>query len=268
VSFREVFAVPVQLEHSFGLVPEPRRVYTEPPQLQPQRQQQRRIGRKPSRRIMREVALRVLGAVALSALFCLLQARIVFQENWRPQLASEWRFGLPFGDWPLDLGFLLGLAGAGYQAVARRRIGPAVLAGFLGFLLAGPLWLGLGTLISPLIEAIQNSRGPLSIHIFVYLMHLSGLMPPALFLFATWCAALGTCPRRAMIGSGQFALVTYLLFQLRDCFLTPSLWSQWQFLLPAALLVFVLPATLLGGLGALLARLSTRVLGHRSQGSG
>jgi hypothetical protein len=256
--------MPVSLEHPLDSVSGPRRVYTEPSQLQPQ-QQKRRTQHRPSRRVVREVVLRVLGAVALSALFCLLQARIFFQNDWRPQLAPEWRFGLPFRDWPLDMAFLLGLAGAGYQAVARRRIGPAVLAGFLGFLLAGPLWWGAGTLLSPLFEAIQNSREPLAIHVLVYMVRLSHLMPPALFLFAAWCAALHTSPRRAMVGGGLFALVTYLLFQVRDCFISPELWQLWHLMLPAALMVFVPSATLLSGLGALLARLCARILKYPTE---
>lgn len=249
--------MPVQLEHPFSQSPEPRRILIEP-QIPQQKHQKKRVRRRPSRRIVREISLRVLGAISLPLLFCLLQLRLSpnMEESMLPFLKGP--VYLLLHDWTLGLGFFAGLAGAGYQAVARRRVPATLLAGVLGIMLTNIVVAGLTSLLGLTLTPIKNN----DMHDIGtgYANYLLALVGPALFLFASWSGALGTSLRRALWGAGLFALLTYTLYQIRDCFLVPKLWSEWHLMFPMALLVFVLPATLLGGTSALLARISKKLL--------
>ena len=216
------------------------------------------------RRLGREIALRVAGALAVPAFAALLLACFAPQDNGTPafQLGSGIGFQ-PLSDWTLAIPFLAGLAGAGYQAVARRRLVAVLLAGGLGSIAAVPAIL----IMARLIDAVRGvlpawKMGDGSLIGSAYGWHMLNLLPSAGLLFAAWCAALGTRPQRAASGSALFALAAYLLYQLRDCFLEPGLLLQLGPMLLMACLVFVLPAAFLGGLYGGLGQLA-RTLARR-----
>jgi hypothetical protein len=212
-----------------------------------------------TKRVRQEVARRILGAVALPLLASLVLARLTFSNNGFPSF-QQITGTIPFTDWPLALMFLAGLAGAGYQAVTNRRALRTALAGTLGALVIGPVALLLMALLNLALSAMEKTLASWNGVGTAYGTHLIMLLPSAGFLFAAWCAALGTKPGRAALGGGLFALLTYTLFQLRDCFQSPELWGQWGPMLAMATLIFVLPATLLGGLYALIGQLAGRVM--------
>jgi hypothetical protein len=204
-------------------------------------------------RVRQEVARRLLGA----ALIPLLASALLTQFQLSPEngVVILQQTPIPFRDWPLALMFLGGLAGAGYQAVTNRRFLRTLVAGGLGALCCGAPLL----LIMLLFQSVSHYFPKWEVGGF-YILHLIALLPAAGFLFAAWGAALGTKPGRAAWGSGLFTLLTYVLFQLRDCFLSPELWSRWPSLLVNAVVVFVLPAVFLGGLYALITPLAERLV--------
>jgi hypothetical protein len=195
-----------------------------------------------------EVVLRLLGALALPIVaiafaLCIDSSQLIPSFRIRPFALAD----VPIVDTPLAIPFLTGLAIVGFQAVARRRAKAALLSAALGGLIAFPLLLAFalaqGTVMGWLLKINPFDSW--------YLRYTLFLAPIAGFLFFAWTMVWKTTPRRGAIGGGAFALITYALFQLRDCFIQPSLWPQLLSFLPNAFLCFVVPGMFLGWCAAL-----------------